>query len=510
LYPVFFINILILFSAIPTFGGYWDMKNEMDKYEPPAYFQSLTETEQTQKITKKENENFNNEKSAINSLKSDWEKSLKTFGDENSFYQPDAQALKKLESASSDKDRTIGILKKGFTLETLEIFTLLRNAGIKSARKKVRAEMESFTQVSNLDETLRQYTAFTEGLMNGIGPMRGKDSIKMKFPFPGVTALKGQVVNQSVTAAKENLEIARRDAITNAEKVYWNLVYIHKAKGIISETLEMFRRLESVANTRYKAGKTSFQDIIKVTIKTQILEENLITLREKQKNLESALVALMDLPSGTGIGKPTSQNPGRKIQSLDSLYKKAGKNRQELRRMQAMIAKMENMIEIAETMILPNFTLNLSYYEDEAAVQTGSFAMKPAFPETTSASIGAGLPQKPWFGTNNAWLNQTRQTLDALKQDLKKAETATNNMVRNTWFELDKSIREAALFQNTIIDLSKSALDVSTRGYESGSVSFADVIGSYTNWLNVRLSLARKKSDIGVSRAELEKVVGKK
>lgn len=467
------------------------------------------ELTETQEPAVKKNENINHEKSAILTLKADWEKNLESHEPESSFYQPDAQALKKLLPVSLNKDKTVRTLKNRFTLETLEILTLLRNAGIKSAKNKVSAEIQSFTQVSNLDEILGQYTAFTEGLMTGIGPMRGKDSIKMKYPFPGVTALKGQVVNQSVNAAKESLEIARRDALTSAKKTYWNLVYIHKAKSIIFETLEMFRRLESVANTRYKAGKTSFQDVIKVTIKTKILEDNLLTLKGKQKNLESALLALMDLPAGTRIGKPIAQRIARKLPSLDRLYSSARKNRQELRQMQAKITKMENMIEMAETMILPGLSLNFSVYEDEAVVQAGSSAMKPSFPETTSASMGAGLPKKPWFGTNNAWLNQTRQTLEAMKQNLKKAETATDNMVRNAWFELDKSRREAALFQNTIVGLSESALDVSTRGYESGSVSFADVIASYTSWLDVRLSLARKNSDMGVARAELEKVAGK-
>jgi outer membrane protein TolC len=58
------------------------------------------------------------------------------------------------------------------------------------------------------------------------------------------------------------------------------------------------------------------------------------------------------------------------------------------------------------------------------------------------------------------------------------------------------------------VKLSQSALDVSTRGYESGTVSFADVIGSYTIWLKASLTLDRKRSDYGIAWAELEQVVG--
>lgn len=114
----------------------------------------------------------------------------------------------------------------------------------------------------------------------------------------------------------------------------------------------------------------------------------------------------------------------------------------------------------------------------------------------------------PWYGTEDAYLRETRQKLYALNEDLKQAETQTNTMVRNTWFNIDKAGREAALYQDEVVKLSRSALDVSTRGYESGNVSFADVIDSYTTWLKANLTLERKRSDFEIAWAELEQVVG--
>jgi cobalt-zinc-cadmium efflux system outer membrane protein len=64
----------------------------------------------------------------------------------------------------------------------------------------LRAALEGFDQVTQLDEILRQYSAFTEAVMPGVGPMQGMDTIQMKFPFPGVTALKGQVAEKNVEA----------------------------------------------------------------------------------------------------------------------------------------------------------------------------------------------------------------------------------------------------------------------------------------------------------------------
>ena len=169
---------------------------------------------------------------------------------------------------------------------------------------------------------------------------------------------------------------------------------------------------------------------------------------------------------------------------------------------------MERLILLAETAVYPVYSLNLSLFEDEAISQVGTWRTKEPFPETTTAAVGAGLPKMPWYGKNDAYLRETQQKLEALRKDLRKAEEATFFGVREAWFRLDRARREEALYAEQVVKLSQEALEVSTRGYETGLVSFADVIASYTNWLKANLSLPRKQSDLGVSRAQLQEAVG--
>ena len=105
-------------------------------------------------------------------------------------------------------------------------------------------------------------------------------------------------------------------------------------------------------------------------------------------------------------------------------------------------------------------------------------------------------------------MRETRQKLKALKAELIQIEAATDNLVRNSWFDLDRAKREEILYRQTVVKLSQAALEVSTRGYETGKVTFADVIASYNTWLRANLTLARKESDLGIARAELGRVLG--
>ena len=82
-------------------------------------------------------------------------------------------------------------------------------------------------------------------------------------------------------------------------------------------------------------------------------------------------------------------------------------------------------------------------------------------------------------------------------------------MIRKAWFTVDKNSRELELYKSKIQPLAKSALDVSTRGYESDSIPFAEAIDSYTYWLKVKLLIAEKQTNMGISIAKLENVTGR-
>jgi outer membrane protein TolC len=296
--------------------------------------------------------------------------------------------------------------------------------------------------------------------------------------------------------------------VAQGRQAYWNLLYTHQAKQITRTTLNRLNQLESVATTRYGAGKTNYQDVIKIRISREKLAEQLATFKAQRINLETELLALMNLPPGAGLGVPETVTPDITTPELERLYPLALENRQELKRMRAMLGKMERMLEMAETMIQPSFTPNYSLYTDEAALQVGSAGMKPTFDTSVSPTRGKGLPKNAWFGTQDTYLRETRRKLDALRADLADAEARTRLMVRKGWFDLDKARRELDLYKNRLLDLSETSLDVSTKGYESGRVSFADVISSYTGWLDVNLISQRRNSDVGIARAELERRVG--
>jgi len=504
--------VLTTLIATNALAGYRDLTREWEGYQPPAIFRSGVQTRppaEAAPALAEGDKDFQAQVARLQELKEKWEKALSMPGVEPSFYVLEVSRLERLRGAATDASLAEKALADGFPLEDLEILAFIRSPDVQAKEREFRGTIEAYSQVQNLDEILRQYTAFTTSLMTGVGNMENPESIVLKFPFPGVLALKGEVVTQEVRAAWEDLEIARRTALTSARKTYWDLLYARKAEEITGQMLTLLDGLKKASSARYEAGQTNFQDVIRVNVEKEKLKEERKTLTEERKNLEAQVLQILALPPSAKVGQPASRNPSRQVPALKELYPLAAERRQEIKRMRAMIGKMERMIEMSETMIYPRFTLGFSFYERDEVSRVGSVeAMRDSFPVTTTASMGEGLPKMPWFGTNDAYLRETRQRLEALKKDLQMTEASTMFGVREAWFRLDRAKREESLYGERVVTLSQAALEASTTGYSAGKVSFSDVNESYAGWLNANLSLERKRADLGVGWAELQEAIG--
>ena len=348
----FFPYALLLLLFTGGCSTYSQLDKDLEQYQPPVYATPPAFEKKEPAGTSIDTE-FALEKKKISEAKARWERALNAPRSETAFFRPPALLVKSLKPAAADDKTTAATLNPRFSLDTLETLAFLRNPGIRAAENRARAAIDTYSQVMALDDILRRYTAFTEGLMTGVGPLKGKKPMKTRFPFPGVLSLKGEIVSQEIKGTLEGLEIAKKEAVTQARKAYWNLLFFSKAEKIARETIGLYRHLEQVAAIRYETGGTSYQDVIKVRIQREILEEDLDTLLEKQQNVKSKMLEILNLPPGTRIGMPEDRTPPRIVPPLKGLYKLARQRRQELRRMRARVGKMERLIEMAETLILP-------------------------------------------------------------------------------------------------------------------------------------------------------------
>ena len=109
----------------------------------------------------------------------------------NLFYDLSTDAMKAYRQLAASREAARTRLAEPITLELLVALGYEWSPGLKSIREKIRAVLEQYPQAAYLENVLRQYNAFTKQLGTKVGPMRHKEMVAMKFPFPGTLALKG-------------------------------------------------------------------------------------------------------------------------------------------------------------------------------------------------------------------------------------------------------------------------------------------------------------------------------
>ena len=504
---VLLLAVLTLAVQPACASKYKELKGEVDSYTPSPHYLALADGAAVKTPPPAQvagTDEFAAASQRLRDLAAHWERTLLRPEAPASFIVPEADLLLALGGAAADPAVAGKALVDGFSLRTLETLTLLRNPMIKAREAETRAAVEAFGQAEQIDAVLRHYASLTATSMTGAG-MATPD-----FPFPSILTLKGKIVDQEVRAARERLEAARRDAVAAACTAYWELIYIGQAAEITSRMIDLLENLDRSVAARYEAGKTSFQDLVRIRIEREKAREELKTLAEERKNREAEISGLLALPPETAAGTPVFREDWAPLPAQEKLEALALARRQELRAADAMVGRMERMLELVETMTYPGFDLGLTPPSRGVLAPSaeGSGMGGSAEGPGQISAAAAKAPDRPFIAADESYVREIRERIQGLKSEREAVKAQTLVDVRNAWFAADRARREEALYAAKVLGLSQSALESSLQGYAAGSVAFADLLESYKGWLENNLARRRARADIGITRSGLEAAVG--
>lgn len=127
---------------------------------------------------------------------------------------------------------------------------------------------------------------------------------------------KDSLYSDVVHKRKERIETEKRvttyEEVIKAKELYWNLVFIDKAKKVLNEILTVNSNNLKSAQQRIRAGVTTSADRFAFEIKATEVQRGLAHLDMQKKILEREIVSLLGYPEQT------------QIQAVDSLEHKEG------------------------------------------------------------------------------------------------------------------------------------------------------------------------------------------
>jgi hypothetical protein len=438
----------------------------------------------------------------IKNLAEKWNETIKS-AKIPAFYTPRKEDIETVEGIYDDDSKILALLKDEISLDLLLALAIYKNPMILSAQKQWKAAIERFSQISSLDLIMRDYVSFTQSLSTKIGPQRNKKMVQMKFPFPGMLSLKGEIINKDAQIAKLSYENTQIKIMTMLRKTYYSLLFVAKEEDITKKTLKLLQELEKVAQIKYETGKTSFNDVIKVQIKMEKLKDSLKTITEKKAKLKVKMTQLLNLPPNTAFGEMI-ETKITFIKTTDELYKLGGENNKGLTILSEKIKKMALMIQMAEKKFYPDFTAGYSFFKDNKVMQLGTQAMMEPFMTTPMVD----QEKNGYYAKNDAYIREVKEKYKGMLEMLKAKSDKLTFDIKDAYFNIDKAKRAQKLYQTNLIPKAKEALEVADVGYETGMVSFLDVLDANMMWLKFNMEYYKAIRDTATNIADMEKLIG--
>lgn len=407
-------------------------------------------------------------------------------------------------SLAEHKEEMDSRLAEPVNLDLLLNIAYERNQGLRAAYRKTDAALEQYPQAAYLDNILSQYNAFTKQLDTKTGSPRHKEMVAMKFPFPDMLTLKGNVVTQDVQIIQKDAEIALRDLITDLKLAYYEYLFVDVALSITRENQELLKQMLQIVTAKFRAGIENYQSILKAQVELSRLSDSILTLEEKRGMLIARINTLLNRSPDSQLGSAETLEYLDLTLSLDELYKLGVEHRQEIQKQKITISKMELMIQMASRMSSPDASLGASYFEDRMSLRSGTGKMPMTF--MTQRTVNPQMAV--WFGKDDAYVREVEVKLDAMKQMITNMEDKTRYMVKMHHFGANTAKRTAILYENTLIPQAQQALEAASTAYQAEKIDFLNLLDAERTLLNFRLAKQQALRDYEQHMAQLEQVIG--
>ncbi|MCA1787914.1 MAG: hypothetical protein LC657_18220, partial [Desulfobacteraceae bacterium] len=160
------LTIPVLLFASVCFADYGTMKKELEDYRPQDSFAIRPASDIAGHKSAYQTVLPSVDRSQIQVLKQRYEKDLYgSIGDAVAM-GVDEKTLARVSQTGDDPKAAAALIKQKIDLQEIKAIAALRNTEIKAAQKNVLAQIQSFDQVTQLDDSLQQYAAFTAALNN--------------------------------------------------------------------------------------------------------------------------------------------------------------------------------------------------------------------------------------------------------------------------------------------------------------------------------------------------------
>jgi outer membrane protein, heavy metal efflux system len=215
--------------------------------------------------------------------------------------------------------------------------------------------------------------------------------INQSFPFFGELDRKAGLAKNEVAISELDLEILENSVALAIKTLYYDLILNRELIEITKKNIRNLENIISIADIKYRAGKTLQANVLKAKVTNGKLEEMILNLEHQKLLLKQELKKSLGL-SGDKMFLLELAYPNKNELLISTPDESVISEALILRREVAMKMKSEQVVLVEKDRYLPDFSAQIEYWNNSGMEDqySGQFAMTiPWFNNKNEASLRA-------------------------------------------------------------------------------------------------------------------------
>ena len=319
--------------------------------------------------------------------------------------------------------------------------------------------------------------------------------IEQEIPFPGKLSLKENIASAEAEGRQWSHDLVHLKVMSELKQAFFDLYLIHKSMDILLKNQELLKNFEDIAESRYKVGQTTQQDVLKAQVEISKVLDRLLVQEQKKRIAEAKINNLLYRPAETPVGKPAEFKKAELAYSLEELTQLAQGNSPALKVSESEISSKEQGVELAGKEFYPDFAAGFTYYE------------RNENPGMYGLMASAKLPLYFW--------KKQQPELEAARLNLESARSMRDSTASTVRYQLKEaytvattSEKLANLYGSAIVPQSNLALNSAIANYQVGKIDFLQLIDASMSLLEYQLKYYEAVVEFHKALAQLEPLAG--
>ena len=389
----------------------------------------------------------------------------------------------------------------GQTLNDYLIVATQNNPEIKASYLKFEAALQRVPQIKSWPDPTLTISAFGRMIETRIGRQEARFSLMQMFPWFGSTEAKENVANAMAEATFQSYLDTRNEVLFNVKRVYAELYELQKTIRLEEENLGILNTYKELALSKFKNGKGTMVDVVRIDIKRNESVTNIQILQDQYKPLRIEFNTILNRNVNESIAYPDelSISVEHSAISIDSLFN--GNPKLVMLESEKKAFEAQKVVAVKDG--YPKIGVGLDY----------SIISKRDVPDLAMNGQDAIMPMLsislPIFSRK---YRSAQKEMDFQIQSTEaKSEAVKNNLIStfsNAQYDVSKSKNMIALFE-TQIKSTKQAVSLLITSYSNSNSDFDEILRMNQDLLMYKKAMATETKNLFTAQSKIEYLLSK-